>query len=96
MLILAQLCVMAYAVRAVCERMEGDRRTPSQHRVQAVMGALLFAVLAFGVAALLQIEAEGRKYAIVREAWYFALLSAALTIGVALRVLKGDGPRDRC
>lgn len=92
-LVLAQTGVMLYAVTVICRRAKWDRRCPSHDRVMAVRGAMIFALAVLAFALVLYLGSEGKRYTVVRDAWHLGLLAAALTTGIAIRVLAGDGRR---
>lgn len=89
------MATATYAVHAICDQIEGDRRRPSQDRIMAVRAAYLFAVAATGYATLLWIGSDGVKFVIVREAFHLGCLASLLVAVLAIRILRGDHPNGR-
>lgn len=92
-ILIANAALATYAVNAICQQVHADRRRPSPSRVAAVRGAYVFAVLLLGSAALLLIDADGRRFAIVREWVHFGGLASIFVAALAIRILRGDGRR---
>lgn len=93
-LILANMLLMVYAVTVVCRRVT-DRRRVSRDRVLALRGAAALAIVLLSLAAMMYLGSDGRRYTIVRDMWHLGSIASAFAAALAIRVLHGDGPRDR-
>lgn len=93
MLIPVQFALMTYALRAVCWQIGRDRRCPSRDRIMALRGAYWCAVAIMAYALLMQWDADGRRFKVVMDYLYLGCVASSFTASLAIRILRGDGPR---
>ena len=94
LVILTQVLLASYALRAICRQIGRDRRCPSRDRIIAIRVAYWTAILALVVGVLMAVTAD-KKYVFVTEWLYMGCMAASFTAALAIRILQGDRPHDR-
>ena len=90
LLVLAQIVLMTYSLRAVCAQIGRDRRCPSRDRIIAIRVAYWTAMLALFVGVVMAVTAD-KKYVFVTEWLYMGCMAASFVSALAIRILQGDG-----
>ena len=77
LVILTQVLLASYALRAICRQIGRDRRCPSRDRI-----------IAYGVAMALTAD---KRYSFVTEWLYVGCIASSFVAALAIRILQGDG-----
>ncbi len=94
LLVLAQIVLMTYSLRAVCAQIGRDRRCPSRDRVIAIRVAYWTAAAVIAAGVVMALTAD-KRYVFVTEWLYMGCVAASFTAALAIRILQGDRPHDR-
>ena len=94
LMVIAQVLLATYSLRAICAQIGRDRRCPSRDRIIAIRVAYWTAILAIVVGVLMAVTAD-KKYVFVTEWLYMGCMAASFTAALAIRILQGDRPHDR-
>lgn len=94
LLVMVQIALATYSLRAICVQIGRDRRCPSRDRIIAIRVAYWTAILAIVVGVLMAVTAD-KKYVFVTEWLYMGCMAASFTAALAIRILQGDRPHDR-
>jgi hypothetical protein len=94
LLVMVQIALATYSLRAICVQIGRDRRCPSRDRIIAIRVAYWTAILALVVGVLMAVTAD-KKYVFVTEWLYMGCMAASFTAALAIRILQGDRPHDR-
>lgn len=90
LLVMVQIALATYSLRAICVQIGRDRRCPSRDRIIAIRVAYWTAILALVVGVLMAVTAD-KKYVFVTEWLYMGCMAASFTAALAIRILQGDG-----
>lgn len=90
LLVVAQVLLASYALRAICRQIGRDRRCPSRDRIMAIRAAYWMAIviIAYGVAMALTAD---KRYSFVTEWLYVGCIASSFVAALAIRILQGDG-----
>ena len=94
LMVMVQIALATYSLRAICVQIGRDRRCPSRDRIIAIRVAYWTAILALVVGVLMAVTAD-KKYVFVTEWLYMGCMAASFTAALAIRILQGDRPHDR-
>ena len=94
LLVMVQIALATYSLRAICVQIGRDRRCPSRDRIIAIRVAYWTAILALVVGVLMAVTAD-KKYVFVTEWLYMGCMAASFVSALAIRILQGDRPHDR-
>ena len=94
LLVMVQIALATYSLRAICVQIGRDRRCPSRDRIIAIRVAYWTAILALVVGVLMAVTAD-KKYVFVTEWLYMGCMAASFVAALAIRILQGDRPHDR-
>ena len=94
LMVMVQIALATYSLRAICVQIGRDRRCPSRDRIIAIRVAYWTAILAIVVGVLMAVTAD-KKYVFVTEWLYMGCMAASFTAALAIRILQGDRPHDR-
>ena len=90
LLVMVQIALATYSLRAICVQIGRDRRCPSRDRIIAIRVAYWTAILAIVVGVLMAVTAD-KKYVFVTEWLYMGCMAASFVSALAIRTLQGDG-----
>lgn len=90
LMVLAQIALATYSLRAICAQIGRDRRCPSRDRVMAIRAAYWAAIAALAVGVLMAATAD-KRYVFVAEWIYMGCMAASFVSALAIRILQGDG-----
>lgn len=90
LMVVVQIALATYSLRAICAQIGRDRRCPSRDRIIAIRVAYWTAILALVVGVLMAVTAD-KKYVFVTEWLYMGCMAASFVSALAIRILQGDG-----
>ena len=90
LMVIAQVLLATYSLRAICAQIGRDRRCPSRDRVMAIRAAYWTAMLALFVGVVMAVTAD-KKYVFVTEWLYMGCMAASFVSALAIRTLQGHG-----
>jgi len=92
LVIVMQVALASYALRAICSQIGRDRRCPSRDRIMAIRAAYWTAMATMAVGAALWLT-QDRRYVITTEWLHLGCIAASVVAALAIRTLQGDGGR---
>ena len=94
LLVLAQIALMTYSLRTICQQVGQDRRCPSRDRIIAIRVAYWTAAAVIAAGVVMALTAD-KRYVFVTEWLYMGCMAASFVSALAIRILQGDRPHDR-
>lgn len=93
LMVIVQVVLATYSLRAICVQIGRDRRCPSRDRIIAIRVAYwtALAILGYGLAMALTAD---RRYSFVTEWIYMGCMAASFVSALAIRILQGEGGTD--
>lgn len=92
LLVIAQVVLASYSLRAICSQIGRDRRCPSRDRIMAIHAAYWTTIATMAVGAALWLT-QDRRYVITTEWLHLGCIAASVVAALAIRTLQGDGGR---
>jgi len=93
LVILTQVVLASYSLRAICWQIGRDRRCPSRDRIMAIRAAYWAAIVTLTVGVVLY-ATQDKRYVITTEWLHLGCIAASLVAALAIRTLRGDGRRS--
>lgn len=89
LMVMVQIALATYSLRAICVQVGRDRRCPSRDRIMAIRAAYWTAILALFVGVLMAVTAD-KRHVFVAEWIYMGCVASSFVAALAIRILQGD------